>query len=106
MFRLDLAFLALNQILYFFPETSSNVTKPETFVPSTSTTNLTSPNTTAKSFTTQWNAIVTTNNETTTHNLSSTSLLTHGPTEPTTYNSTIFLITSMTENNNVMVRLD
>ncbi|XP_039176013.1 hematopoietic progenitor cell antigen CD34 [Crotalus tigris] len=98
-------FTSLNSTAPSLEETSSNVTKPETFVPSTSRISLTSPNTTAKSFTTQWNAIVTINNETTTHNLSSTSLLTHGPTEPTTYNSTIFLITSMTENNNVMFNI-
>ncbi|KAM3841170.1 hematopoietic progenitor cell antigen CD34 [Vipera latastei] len=96
---------SLNSTAPSLEETSSNVTKPETFIPSTSTTNLTSPNTTAKSFTTQWSATVTTNNETTTHNLSSTSLLTHGPTEPTTHNSTVFLITSITENNNVMFNI-
>ncbi|KAG8132029.1 hypothetical protein E2320_009912 [Naja naja] len=56
----------------------------------------------AKSLTTQWNAILTTNNEmTTTQSLSSTPLLTHEPTKPITYNSTIILTTAMTENNSV-----
>ncbi|XP_070601690.1 hematopoietic progenitor cell antigen CD34 [Erythrolamprus reginae] len=78
-------------------ETSSNTTKPEIF--STSTLRITSPNTTAKSFTTQWNAILTTN-ETMTQNLTSTPLLTHEPTKPTTFNSTIFLTTTMTGKKN------
>uniref|UniRef100_A0A2D4NMM8 Hematopoietic progenitor cell antigen CD34 n=1 Tax=Micrurus surinamensis TaxID=129470 RepID=A0A2D4NMM8_MICSU len=94
---------SLSSTITSLKETSSNGTKLETFAFSTPTTNLTSPNTTANSFTTQWNAILTTNNETTTtQNLSSTPLLTHEPTTPTTYNSTIFLITAMTENNSVM----
>ncbi|XP_026530984.1 hematopoietic progenitor cell antigen CD34 [Notechis scutatus] len=93
---------SLSSTVTSLKETSSNGTKPETFA-SIPTTNVTSPNTTAKSFTTQWNAILTTNNETTTtQSLSSTPLLTHEPTKPTTYNSTISLITDTTKNNSEM----
>uniref|UniRef100_A0A8C6X8X8 CD34 molecule n=1 Tax=Naja naja TaxID=35670 RepID=A0A8C6X8X8_NAJNA len=93
---------SLSSTITSLQETSSNGIKPETFAFSTPTTNLISPNTTAKSLTTQWNAILTTNNEmTTTQSLSSTPLLTHEPTKPITYNSTIILTTAMTENNSV-----
>ncbi|XP_070797667.1 hematopoietic progenitor cell antigen CD34 [Pituophis catenifer annectens] len=97
---------SLSPTITSLEETSSNATKPETIAPITPTTNITLPNTTAKSFTTQWNATLTTNNETTTiQNLTSTPLLIHEPTKPTTYNSTNFLITTMTENNNVMFNI-
>ncbi|XP_032073651.1 hematopoietic progenitor cell antigen CD34 [Thamnophis elegans] len=95
----------LSSTVISLKETSSNATKPETFAPSIPTTNVISPNTTATSVTTQWNAILTTNNETTTQNLSSTSLLTNEPTKPTTDNSTVFLNTAMTENNNLMFNI-